>query len=129
MSLETLAELFGAPAPEAKPEPDRLRAQFSTAEWGWLQGNPDALEAYRLAFETRQQREAGMVPPTYTAATVCTGCGPVPIWPGAPARVLGCPWCINRLQGRPIPKLHPSRLNEAAPASARPALGPATRNP
>lgn len=132
MSLESLAELFGAPAPEPKPEPepDRLRAQFNSEEWHWLQGHPDALEAYRLAYQTRREREAGTIPASYTSATVCTGCGPVWIWPGAPARVLGCPWCDNRRQGRTIPDLHPSRLNPAAPSSARPALaGPAKRNP
>ena len=129
MSLETLSELFTAPAPEPQPEPDHLRAQFNSEEWHWLHGHPDTLAAYRLAFETRQQREAGIIPPTYTGATVCKGCGPVTIWHGAPAYVLGCPWCINRLQGRPIPDLHQGRLNEAAPASARPALGPAKRNP
>lgn len=130
MSLETLAELFTAPAPEPQPEPapDHFREQFSTDEWGWLEHHPDTLAALRLAFETRQQREAGIIPPTYTGATVCKGCGPVPIWPGAPAYVLGCPWCDNRRQGRPIPDLHPSRLNPAAPSSARPALGPAKRN-
>ena len=107
MSLDQLSTLF-APPPAPEPESDHFRAQFDAEEWHYLERHPDALAAYRLAYQTRREREAGTIPATYSSATVCTGCGPVPIWPGAPARVQGCPWCINRLQGRPIPRPQPS---------------------
>ena len=117
MSLDQLASLF-APPPAPEPEPDHFREQFNSEEWAWLQSHPDALEAYRLAFGTRQQREAGMVPPTYTGATVCKGCGPVAIWPGAPAHVQGCPWCMNRASGRPIPRPRPRPTPKPAEGGA-----------
>ncbi len=52
-----------------------------------------------------EMRERGIVPDHYTATTECAHCGPVPIWPGLPAKVLGCPWCFNRRAGIPIPKI------------------------
>lgn len=51
----------------------------------------------------RRMREQGTVPLHYTAVTECAGCGQVPIFPGAPARVDGCPWCFNRRAGHPLP--------------------------
>ena len=54
-------------------------------------------QALAHAVQTRRMRERGEVPPHYTASTVCAGCGPVPIWEGAPEKVLACPWCFNRV--------------------------------
>ena len=59
-----------------------------------------ALEAESV----RGQRERGERPPTYTQAATCDACGPVWLWPGAPARVLACPWCFNRRAGKPVPQ-------------------------
>ncbi len=50
-----------------------------------------------------QMREMGICPDHYTARTDCKRCGPVPIWPGCPPQVNGCPWCLNRIKGLPIP--------------------------
>ncbi len=58
----------------------------------------------RHMIEVREMRERGIAPRHYVAQTVCRHCGPVPIFPGAPARVEGCPWCLNRAAGRPIPR-------------------------
>ena len=120
MSLETLAELFATPpqATDADADPDAaLRARWTAAEWAALVRRPDALAAVRLAFEFERQRRAGIAPACYTAATICAGCGPVPIWPGVPPRVLGCPWCFNRLDGLPIPKPTPGPGGAAGPAA------------
>lgn len=65
-------------------------------------------EAERAAIEYCQrvakEREAGLVPASYSSNTNCAGCGRVYIFPGAPARVDCCPWCFNRVRGLPIPK-------------------------
>ncbi len=50
-----------------------------------------------------EMRQRGICPDHYTSTTECRRCGPVPIWPGCPPQVNGCPWCFNRLQGLPMP--------------------------
>ena len=72
-------------------------------DWPELESDPELLETFALAVQTRRMREKGEVPPNYTAVTECAGCGPVPIWPNCPPRRLACPWCANRLSGRPMP--------------------------
>ena len=62
-------------------------------------------QALIRAIQTRRMRERGEVPPHYTEVTVCAHCGPVPIFPGVTERVLGCPWCFNRMRSLPIPKV------------------------
>jgi hypothetical protein len=52
-----------------------------------------------------EMRERGVVPDHYTAITECMNCGTVPIFPGLPPEVLGCPWCFNRIKGLPIPSV------------------------
>lgn len=98
MSWETLEAVFSGRTPAAD-DSAALRARFSAEEWAWLSGRPDVLEAYRLAFATSQERAAGRVPASYTSRCICRGCGSVPIWPDAPAYVLGCPWCHTRAGG------------------------------
>ncbi len=63
-----------------------------------------SLHGLTLAVVTRRQRERGECPPHWTEHCECAGCGLVLLWPGSPARVLGCPWCFNRAEGRPIPR-------------------------
>ena len=72
-------------------------------DWPEVEADPKFAEALAHAVQTRRMRERDEVPPHYTATTVCAGCGPVPIWVGAPEHVLACPWCFNRLAGRSIP--------------------------
>ncbi len=72
-------------------------------DWPEVEADPKLAQALANAIQTRRIRERGQVPPNYTAVTVCAGCGPVPIWAGAPEHVLACPWCFNRAAGRPIP--------------------------
>ena len=115
MSWDTLAELFAPPGPapelsdiagkHAEPtEAPGFREQFTPKQWAALARHPEILEALRLAHAFGLLRAAGIAPDHYAASTVCDGCGPVPIWHGAPATVRGCPWCNNRIAGLPIPK-------------------------
>ncbi len=73
-------------------------------DWPEMASDRAVLEAFAHALATRRLRERGEVPPEYTASTVCSGCGPVPIFPGVPKGVLACPWCFNRLKGFPVPR-------------------------
>jgi len=109
MSLDALAELFTATPPATGPEPTAaaFERQFTAREWAALQRHPDILEALKLAFELERQRRAGILPAHYSSMTTCHHCGPVWIWPGAPARALACPWCGHRADGLPIPRPAP----------------------
>ena len=62
---------------------------------------PTVIEMLRI----QEQRVSGVIPDHYTSVTECQHCGPVPIRPGCPSRVLGCPWCLNRVSGSPMPAL------------------------
>ena len=73
-------------------------------DWPEVRDDPAMLEALAHAVVTRHQRERGECPPHWTEHCECAGCGPVYLWPGSTARVLGCPWCFNRAEGRPIPR-------------------------
>ena len=72
-------------------------------DWCDAEANLALANALADAVKTRRMRERGQVPPNYTSVTICVGCGPVPMWPDSPEHVLACPWCFNRLAGRPIP--------------------------
>lgn len=99
------------PAPATTTEAQNLhgltQAQLEQAageDWVRVRDDPAALEALVHAVVTRRQRERGECPPHWTAHRECAACGPVLLWSGSPARVLGCPWCFNRAEGRPIPR-------------------------
>ena len=46
--------------------------------------------------------DQGKVPGHYTHPATCKHCGPIWLW--FSGDVLGCPWCWNRIAGRPIPR-------------------------
>jgi len=79
-----------------------------------MRAEKPVLVAYAQLAETTRDRDAGRVPAHYTAVTECRRCGPVPIFPGCPAEVLGCPWCHNRRRGLPIPAVDQSQRSGAA---------------
>ncbi len=79
--------------------------QAAGPDWPEIENDPATLEALARSISIRRMRERGEVPPDYTATTVCRHCGPVPIYPGVAERVLGCPWCFNRVKGLPVPKV------------------------
>lgn len=71
--------------------PDELRAM-----------SDETLRAYALALIASAARTQGRQPAGWVHAAQCEGCGPIWLW--SPATVLACPWCVNRLAGRPIPR-------------------------
>jgi hypothetical protein len=79
--------------------------ELAGKDWPELEANPELLECFADMVAVRHMRERGEVPPSYTAVTVCAGCGPVPIFPGVAEKVEGCPWCLNRAAGRPVPRV------------------------
>lgn len=72
-------------------------------DWREISGDTERLRAFIDLLTITAMRERGQVPAHYTATTNCRRCGVVPIFPGLPAAVDGCPWCHNRLRGLPMP--------------------------
>lgn len=64
---------------------------------------PEGLAALARVVHARLHRERGLIPPGWTQPAECRRCGPVVLWVGAPPTIEGCPWCFNRVAGRPIP--------------------------
>ena len=67
----------------------------SDHDWPEIAADPNQLKAFASLLMIVEMREQGIVPDHYTAITECRYCGPVPIWPGVPAEVAGCPWCFT----------------------------------
>ncbi len=66
---------------------------------------PAKIIGFADSLATEQIREDSSAPDHYSATTECRRCGPVPIFPGCPPQLNGCPWCRNRIHGLPIPKI------------------------
>lgn len=64
---------------------------------------PSALRAYLRMVARRLGMAAGIVPSGWDSVAECAMCGPVLLWPGAPATVTACGWCVHRKAGRVIP--------------------------
>jgi hypothetical protein len=101
-----LARLYGddtaGTPPSEHDERERLRAAAG-ADWPDVRDDPARLAALADCLRIADERAAGRRPSHYTTAATCAGCGPVWLWQGAPAHVLGCPWCLNRGAGLPVP--------------------------
>lgn len=63
-----------------------------------------ALPDYLRMLEKGEAMDRGEVPKGYTKVVTCGGCGPVWLWPGAPAHVIACPWCFRRKAGKRFPR-------------------------
>ena len=74
-------------------------------DWPEISADPLQLDAFRVAAETAKRIRFGIVPDHYTNATNCKHCGPVPIFPGCPPQVDGCPWCFADQSPPPIPEI------------------------
>ena len=72
-------------------------------DWPDLVADEHQLEAFADTLQITRMRERGEVPSHYTATTDCQLCGTVPIFERCPPVVKGCPWCFNRVSGRPMP--------------------------
>lgn len=77
--------------------------ELAGKDWPECERDPAVLESFVRAVQTRRLRERGETPPHYTSTTTCRHCGTVPIFPGCPARVEACVWCLNRHAGKPVP--------------------------
>ncbi len=97
----------GEPVPADEPTGRRDPIEEAAAgDWPYLQAHPKQLEAFRRAVAIQEMRRLGERPPHYTRAAFCAHCGPVWLWETAPARVLGCPWCLNEERHFPRPLVH-----------------------
>ena len=77
--------------------------QAAGPDWDSIAENPAALAAWTNLRHAMQLRDRGEVPAHWTKEFDCPRCGTVPVetsWPD----VDHCPWCHNRLAGRPMPK-------------------------
>ncbi|MCZ6677602.1 MAG: hypothetical protein O7E52_10160 [Candidatus Poribacteria bacterium] len=72
-------------------------------DWDEIANDPAQLKAFAELSMIVEMREKGSCPAHYTSTTDCRHCGPVPIWKGCPPQVNGCPWCLNRHKGLPMP--------------------------
>ena len=77
--------------------------QKAGSDWDEIANDPEQLKAYAELLMIGEMREKGITPDHYTSETECKHCGPVPIWSDCPPQVDGCPWCLNRRKGLPIP--------------------------
>lgn len=67
---------------------------FLENDWDFYKNDVQALVAWaKLLFEKKLMEQL-IIPPSFTASTVCKHCGKIPIHPGQANSVLGCPWCI-----------------------------------
>jgi hypothetical protein len=78
--------------------------ELAGADWPECERDPVLLATFAHAVAIRKMRERGEIPPHYTQQATCAHCGPVWLWPGAPDYVQGCPWCLNRAAGKPVPR-------------------------
>ena len=74
------------------------------SDWEEIANDPQQLKTYIELLMIGDMRSKGIAPDHYTATTECIRCGPVPIFEGVPEKVAGCPWCMNRIEGLPIPE-------------------------
>lgn len=105
MNLSTLYEMENKTVPpEARDAAlDQLR-RAAGDDWPALVADSEQLAAFRALVACTETRRAGHRPAHWTQPSECRDCGWVWLWPGAAARVLGCPWCFNRAHALPIPR-------------------------
>jgi len=70
----------------------------------WRNGNVSnkTLTAFARSLVQRRQMDQGNCPSHYTEHASCKYCGPIWLW--FSGEVLGCPWCWNRADDKPIPR-------------------------
>ena len=109
--LEEVIEQYGvfenANAPTDKTA-KRGSVSFGTEWSSLLENTSGGLEEHEVPVAIEmvaimEMREKGVTPDHYTSTTTCTHCGPVPVWEGCSPKVQGCPWCLNRHKGLPMP--------------------------
>ncbi len=70
----------------------------------WRKGRVsiETLGAFAKSLTQRREMNQGKRPAHYTERATCKHCGPVWLWLSGEVR--SCPWCRNRIAGRPIPR-------------------------
>lgn len=95
------------------------------ADWLTIRDDQPARAALALLLATSALRAHGERPAHYIRPVLCE-CGPVWLWPDAPARVLACPWCQDPPPaGVTIPR-PPVRCGRCAHYDAPPDTDPNT---
>lgn len=85
--------------------PGALVTQLAPADVAACAGLPEpTLRAYLRALERTAKLARGETPHGWTRAAECSGCGPVWLAAGSPARVIACPWCWHRKSGVTLPR-------------------------
>lgn len=85
--------------------PGEVRQALSSEDINdWRNGDfsNELLTAFVQSLAQRKAMEKGNRPDHYTEQATCQYCGPIWLW--FSAEVLSCPWCWNRINGRPIPR-------------------------
>jgi rRNA maturation endonuclease Nob1 len=93
---------------------DELRKEAGL-EWDDIKDDLAALQNFAHSLRVQRMRDRGEVPPEYKFIAYCRGCGPVWLW--SSGKVEGCPWCWNRLQGKPVPYPADDRKPAVPPSS------------
>ncbi len=109
--LQQVIDEFGiTETPEGLTDKTDKRASVSSvSEWSELLENKNGeLSEHQVAVAVDmvaivEMRKRGIVPDHYTSETECKHCGTVPIFEDCPSKVNGCPWCLNRHKGLPMP--------------------------
>ena len=80
---------------------------FLGEDWNDYKDKPESLVLWTDLLLKNHLIEQGIAPDNFTAITYCNSCGYVYVPPALinGGKVLGCPWCWNRVKGLPIPKI------------------------
>lgn len=89
---------------------DKLKS-FLGEDWELCRGNNEVLLCWADLLHERQLMEQGVVPEDFTAIVYCVCCGDVFVPPAQTnnGSVDGCPWCLNKARGLPVPNAEPMR--------------------
>ena len=80
--------------------------QAAGPDWDSISENPAALAAWANLRRDMQLRDHGQVPEHWTKEFDCPRCATVPVEPSWPNHVDHCPWCFNRVSGKPMPVIY-----------------------
>lgn len=99
--LETLATACNGLAINPKEVKEALVAEdLAACRKGEI--SIETLTAFANVLVQRREMDQGKCPTHYTKQAICKQCGPVWLW--FAGEVLGCPWCWNRVNNRPMPR-------------------------
>ena len=104
-TASTLLDALSDACRELPITPATVRDALAPADIeDWRKGGitSDTLTAFARSLVQRRTMDQGQRPAHYTEPATCKRCGPIWLW--FSGDVLGCPWCWNRVAGRPIPR-------------------------